>query len=751
MLSLSIPELLSILLDIVITIVKIGLIFAIAWLSSRLFLWIWRSLVIPIFQRRAYFYEFKGDGGGFYVEKPLRLLWIRLWRNKRWALQKSLVGYVSQRRGSTGADPIQDNIYFMDFFGKTLVGQVKSAKERQENGRAGKITKCEVILKRTNLEGDTYYDTPIGFINDKGEVYKYYKNRRSALKGEKLEQPELIGYARAPQLVEKKSYSGSFDTDEKAASEGINDTEEVNEWFFFRKRKKSKVRAQKISSPATNKGYIALWTAGWRVLHAHLIDTNPERKLTPWGVGYAKEDFWRNLFTKDVDGFSLDARAVAALLLAEKEGFYLREGEQGADGDKSMAPTALLSLVCYLCAFPFLGQWSALERWFKAFGPQISKVISLILLFFGIWLIIHIIRLICYDATNRFESFLSKMNNNVGTTNWNTELIVTSVIGLILSLFVVDYMFFPIFFCALVAVIVNRVVFPSVPWDVEYPIDDSEDETSDENNENQEEEEDSDERIEHKAQVFTMGNNCELKFSIPFKNAGLKSLRAENPFRNGNTSEYSLRVHDMINREYGGKVYSKIKYVKDKIDSFAAKHHLSYMEKVNLILKLAQPNNIRYEYDSCCPELLPQMDEPAPNPALLENRRDGGEGKGYIEYCRFPTETLHDQRGDCDCHAALAVGLLAACGIRCCYFTNKTNDGTGHAAFGIEVNKETQSFLTNNNSFTYQGITFIYTEATGTCCLVGEVPEEFQRMLERGDDYAVIEPANFIEDMSHEK
>ncbi len=763
MLILSIPSLLHTLLDLLIVIIEIALIYTIAWLAGRLFRWLWRSLIIPIFQRRAYFYAFKEDDEGFYVEKPLRILFfIRLRRNKRWALQKDLVGYVAKRTGGDDTDAggnaaqAENDIFFTSFLHKTHVGQVKSPAEETMPG-GGTMRKCEVILKRSNIEGDQYYDTPVGFINEKGEIYKYYEDRNAAIKGKKLKEPVLIGYARSPQLQERKKFPGSYDTDAEAAIEGIEDTnEELNEWFFFRKRKRGNVKSQKIVSSATNKGHLSLWTAGWRVLHAHLVDGNPDRKMTPWGVGYAVEDFWRNLFTKDAFGFSLDARAVAALLLAEKEGFYLRDGEQGAEGKKGLWPTALLSFVCYLCAFPSLNRWEGWRNWcgklIDLVGPEISKVIVLILSFFGIWLVVHLIRMLFYDATDRFESLLHKMNNNVGTSNWNTELIIVSAIGLILSIFVVDYLFFPIFFCALVVFIGQRVVFPPFSWDVEYPLSDSDNLPDEEQEENDEE---GDERIDHEATVKTLGNSHQLKFSIPYQKDRLKELRAENPFRNGNTPDYAPRIREMIEREYGDKVYSRIRLVKDKIDRFVSKHNLSYLEKIDLILRIAQPDNIKYEYDWNCDEILPLPDEPQPSESLLRDREEEGkklDGKGYIEYCRYPSETLHDKRGDCDCHAALAVGLLAACGIRCCFFTNFTDDDKGHAALGIEVNDELKKLVNSDNYFTHDKKTFIYAEATGEGCRIGDVPPGFANMLndENRGTYAVIEPAVFKE-LSHEE
>lgn len=754
MFNISIPELLSILLDILITIVKIALIYLITWLAGKLLRWIWRSLIIPIFQRRAYFYAYKEDGEGFYLERPLKILWFRLHRNKRWALQKDQIGYVAKRTGGGEGDAggnfaqAENDIFFSSFSHKTHVGQVKRPAERTIPG-GGAIRICEVILKRSNLEGDQYYDTPIGFINEQGEVYKYYKDRNAALKGKRLEDPILIGYARAPQLQEMKKYPGSYDTDSEAALDGIDDTTRVSEWFFFRKRKKANVKAQKISSGSTIKGFMALWTAGWRVLHAYLVDDNPDRKMRPWGIGFAVEDFWRNLFTRDAFGFSLDARAVAALLLADKEGFYLRDGEQGAEDKKGMWPTALLSLVCFLCAFPLLNRWTALEHWFEGLvGPQISKVIALILLFFGLWLIVHIFRLLCYDATDRFESFLNKMNNNVGTTNWNTELIITSVIGLILSVFSVHYLFFPIFFCALVVIIGQRVVFGPAPWPVEYPYDES-DGQSGEEEEEEDNEEDCDEKIEHSAEIYSMGKSLKLSFQIPYKNDKLKSLRATNPFREGIPAQYAEIVREMINSEYSEEVYSHIRYVKNKIDKFVEKHHLSFMEKISLILRLAQ--NITYHHDWNSEELLPQPDEQQPKEYLLKNRDEGMDGKGYIEYCRYPTETLHDKRGDCDCHAALAASLFAACGLRCCFFTNFTNDGSGHAAMGIEINDELKKLSNDSNCFTFEGKSYIYTEATSSGLSVGDVPGGFEEMLnEKRGQYAIIEPAEFKE-LNHEE
>ena len=193
MFGLSISELLNVFL----AVIKYAFL---AWLGSFVIQWVWRSLIVPIFQRRAYFYIYKVDDEGFYIEKPLRILWHRLWRNKRWALQTALIGYVAKRTGGSESDAggsslqAENDIFFTSLSHKTHVGQVKSPAEKTIPG-GGKMRICEVILKRSNVEGDKYYDAPVGFINDKGEVFKYYRDRKAALKGQMLQEPVLPDFS----------------------------------------------------------------------------------------------------------------------------------------------------------------------------------------------------------------------------------------------------------------------------------------------------------------------------------------------------------------------------------------------------------------------------------------------------------------------------------------------------------------------------------------------------------------------------
>ena len=72
-------------------IIKIFLLYIIVRISSALVVWFWRTLIVPIFKKRAYFYYYQNDG--FYSEeRPLGL--FRRIRNVRWTIRTKLVGYV---------------------------------------------------------------------------------------------------------------------------------------------------------------------------------------------------------------------------------------------------------------------------------------------------------------------------------------------------------------------------------------------------------------------------------------------------------------------------------------------------------------------------------------------------------------------------------------------------------------------------------------------------------------------------------
>jgi hypothetical protein len=196
---------------------------------------------------------------------------------------------------------------------------------------------------------------------------------------------------------------------------------------------------------------------------------------------------------------------------------------------------------------------------------------------------------------------------------------------------------------------------------------------------------------------------------------------------------YTKTAADMVEKEVRsdnseGKPYSKVRRMAALINSFSSKNNLSSIEKIQLIMAICQPPNIEYQYDELCDEL---MIEGHNTGILIEGE------SAYKDYCRFPTESLHDKRGDCDCHAALVSALFAACGFACCYLVGDTNLGS-HAAVGLEITEDLDSLRQYQEAvFSKEGKDYLYVETAGKCS-IGHVPAGFEQMLE--GEYYPIEP-----------
>ena len=423
-------------------------------------------------------------------------------------------------------------------------------------------------------------------------------------------------------------------------------------------------------------------------------------------------------------------RAAAALLLAEKEGFYPGQDEVVSDGVPGAAATALFSLLVYILLYPFLLKLSSLKL-FPFLGLEYSSVFTLVGLYFILWLcIINPIRCIVRLDHHGFESFLELLNKNVGVLGWMSTIIVATVIGALGAAFLegFDYVLLPLFVSTLTAVLFNWAYYHQEPWAIsgiyeDFDRDDSEDESNKEDQEG-------DEKIRHHAQLNLPAKKINFDETLVFDSEKLKQLRMENPFRKGLVSDYEIVVRDMIQREFNEDVYSKIISLKSRVATYVNKYHLSSVEKIKLILRICQPENVVYLHDEKSDELYKGIDEENP---LLQKTIE----KGFKEYCRFPTETIHDKRGDCDCHAAFGAALLAACGYRSCFTLGDTALGP-HAMCGIESIPELRAFCQRDNSFVKDGKTFILLETTGRFDLDEVI--DFQKSMSKKNETVIIEP-----------
>ena len=770
--GITIASLLESLAGLGVLILKIALLYVVLRISSGLFVWIWRTLLVPIFEKRAYFYRYNSEGI-FYSERGILGL-FRIGRNYRSRINDTLVGYIATKRGQKDENPGANKIYLRRK-GREFVGEAKS-KDEEGNSYTNKQgeTVCKIFL--TDPDGEGGYEVnvnAVGYVDKEGRVFKYYANREDWKKDNKLDEPEFIGECETPsvkikgkfdktggersdadvlQYIEWKANESRFHRSEENPSNVECKEQLIDErrtyldqngvfqmddsWHFFRrnwpffKRVKSKVMT---GGGAVNDGqrfpYAFLSAKLWRILHVY--PTGWDCKAKAWGYGYCTEGF-RNPFTQNSKDFPMITRAAAALLLADKEGFYPGNDEVVSDGVPGAAATALLSLFIYIFLFPLTTILSSSHTLFPFLGTEYSSVVSLISYFFILWLcIVNPIRCIIRYDHEWLEAFLEQLNRNVGVLGWMSTLVVSLVIGLFGSMFLygMDYQFFPLFFNALVAILVNWAFFHQQPWAISGIHEDFvPDETENEDSE-QENTDDEGETVEirHKTSLNLPTKTIVFDEIIKFNPELLEGLRLNNPFRKHLNSSYEDTVQKMIEKELNGDLYSKVHAVKSLISSYVNKYHLSPVEKVRLILRLCQPDNIDYKYDEECEELYKGFDD---DNALLQKQ----ENKGFVEYCRFPSETIYDKRGDCDCHAAYGAALLAACGFRSCFMVNKD-----HAMCGIECTDELKAYQRGKeNSFVKDNKTFIILETTGSFGIDEVMP--FQAEMAEKNDSVIIEP-----------
>ena len=745
-------------------ILKIVLLYIIVRISLTLLVWLCRTLIVPIFRKGAYFYYYQNDG--FYTEdRPFGL--FRRIRNIRWTIKDKMVGYVEKNRGDL--DGSFDNAIYLKSYGRRPVG-----------GAIYEDGVCKIYLIEHDKEGGSTpnLDKPVGYI-DNGKIYKYYADRESWLNGEPLDTPEFIGDCECP----RRDWFGKkkWDTKGEKPDEDVlqyieeerGDAEDrdgfKDSWPYFRK---NCYRRKKVKTKQANNGfsvqdgktfYAMLCSKLWRFLHVY--PTGWDNKAMAWGYGYCTED-WRNPFKKNDDnGTPMICRAAAALLLARYEGFVLDPDEIPQRERRGPIPTVLLSFCIYLLLFSLFRRIAQYDL-FPIIGDMLNETTNLVALFLVLWLlIIHPIRLLLMDRTDTLESFLEKMNLNVGVTGWMVWLVIVSVCGIIASVFWIDCDYFPVFVCALITFILNWSVYNARRWPIEgyggsltegsrrvYHDDDrtegrrKKQEKDSSKAENQKEgvsgltkDEDKErgEKVEHEATLNTPTRFIKFCEPLYFDLDKLKELRIQNPSRRdpqgmhegGYTKTAAGMVEQELKSDSGeGSAYSKVLRMAALINAFSNKNKLSSIEKIQLIMAICQPPNIAYQYDELCSEL---MIEGHNTGILIEG------GSAYKDYCRFPTESLYDKHGDCDCHALLVGALFAACGFACCYLVGDTNLGS-HAAVGLEIKDDLNSLKQYQEAmFTKEGKDYLYVETAGQCS-IGHVPAGFEKMLE--GDYYPIEP-----------
>jgi len=155
----------------------------------------------------------------------------------------------------------------------------------------------------------------------------------------------------------------------------------------------------------------------------------------------------------------------------------------------------------------------------------------------------------------------------------------------------------------------------------------------------------------------------------------------------GNEDYFALSKIEILHDRFG--IGSKeIEQITNYLKNYSDAHYFSNYQFAILILSFVHEQNIKYSYDE--------------------------DSTGYLEYARFPLETIYDTTGDCDCKAILASALFKKLGFRVAFALMP-----GHAALAIST--ESAPFFAN---FDLNGTSWFYCESTGDNWKPGQLPDQ---------------------------
>jgi len=186
--------------------------------------------------------------------------------------------------------------------------------------------------------------------------------------------------------------------------------------------------------------------------------------------------------------------------------------------------------------------------------------------------------------------------------------------------------------------------------------------------------------------------NCEVNINSPVIDEAKKELLNDSQpskiFFTREEEYFSISSQQILHDKYGiGS--SEVQQISDYLKFYADQKYLSNYQFAILVLSFVHEQNFIYSYDE--------------------------DSTGYIEYLRFPIETIFDKTGDCDCKAILASSLFKNLGFRVAFALIP-----GHAALAIST--DSAPFFAN---FEMNGTSWFYCESTGDNWKPGQIPDSF--------------------------
>lgn len=671
-------------------------------------------IVQTLWIRRSYFYQI--DYGREWFKK--------LGVNKRLFLPPQCIGYVRKSIFSGGGKNNDNEIYIKTNFGPIKYGCVKTTTINGEDV-------AEVYSNFHFQTGSTSEGIPVGYVDTNGVVYEYefVKDKNGDLvfgeNGYPTHKLDENGNKIAVEI-------GACETPKRIRFESAQDE---GEDYFRPIRKEGKYMHMVDKRPVKDGTFrYFLWNdlLLWKRLYVYL---SGEHSSQGWGLGHCRENgrWWP--FGQEGAGIKLCLKAGAALLLYRK-GYFSANGQEQGPGDRlGLCPTALLSLLVYLLAWPKL--WNLIfdscingTLLFPLLKETFSTVLTMILIFVGIWCIIHFIRRIILQGTTLFDRFLHTMNCMTGVKGLTVAILVLSLLGMIFTYFIEQFEYFSIFICMAAAVIANMIAYKNNPWPISpYLRKKSENVSKDDADNSNEGDEDEKGLVERKYDWETnlvLSSGVEKHhFSLKFKPEDIGKIRDENPtqyetYDFGRILQllYKDESDEVVRKEegdlhfYGSKAVEKLRPI---VDSY-----VNLYDKAMVILSFVQYPNIEYWKDNESPE-------------LKEHFKDK-ENVNLRDYWRFPTESLFDKHGDCECKTVLALYL---CKKLLCASKTKVDavllivnsperDGS-HAALGLHFEEDLTQL--NGIETVYKdeenNKSYYYCECTGQGFEIGYRPGDY--------------------------
>lgn len=694
-------------------------------------------IIETLWIRRGYFYQI--DYGREWFQK--------LGINKRLFLPSQCIGYVRKSIFSAGGKKKDNDIYIKTNFGPIKQGCVKTH-DINENGEQEviRINRKDAALVYSNFHfqtGSTSQGIPVGYVDEDGVVFEYQfqkdKNGNLVLGedgypiyildrgGNKI--AVEIGTCEAPRRIRFES--------EQAESE-----------VFFRPIRKENKYMHMVNKQPVKDGTFRYFFWNdlllWKRLYVYL---SGEHSSQGWGLGHCRENgrWWP--FGQEGAGIKLCLKAGAALLLYRKGYFSANGQEQGPGEQLGWYPTALISLLVYLLA------WSKLWNWvfsmclndqllFPKLGSMISSVMTMVLLFVLIWGIIHLIRRIVLQGTTLFDRFLHTMNCMTGVKELTVTILVLSLLGMVFTYFIEQFEYFSIFICMAASVIANMVAYKNNPWAItpfsrkEKMKQDREKKEQNHKSENDDKKEATNANDDDEAErnwverEYDWETNLVLSsgvekhhFSMKFNPEDIGKIRDENPtqyvaydFSQILQYLYQNESAEVIKREkgdlhfYGSWAVEKLRSIVDT--------YVNLYDKAMVILSFVQDPNIEYWKDNESPE-------------LKEHFKDK-ENVDLLDYWRFPTESLFDKHGDCECKTILALYL---CKKLLCTSKSKVDAvllimdsperDNSHAALGLHFDEELSKLNGVDTVVTYNNKNYYFCECTGKGFEIGYCPSGY--------------------------